>query len=154
MVKKTGSESPFAKFIQIGIVVRDMDKAVTRLESLGIGPFEPFDSDSLPPFIGEPLYRGKPMGNLDCKVYITRIGEIEIELFEPARAGTPWGDYLETRGEGIHHIAFAPDDLDEDSAWFTERGASVLHSARWQGGGGDYLDLGVAGIIVELYKPK
>src|SRR4030067_2893711 len=34
-------QSPFSKVTQIGIVVRDMDKAVERLSSLGIGPFKP-----------------------------------------------------------------------------------------------------------------
>ncbi len=39
-------ESPFTKVIQIGIVIRDMDKTIERLTSLGIGPFQEM---TLPP---------------------------------------------------------------------------------------------------------
>ena len=40
-----------------------------------------------------------------------RIGESKIELLEPLTDDSPMARYLEKHGEGIHHIAFAVDDI-------------------------------------------
>jgi catechol 2,3-dioxygenase-like lactoylglutathione lyase family enzyme len=152
--KKSGTANakpPFSnKLIHLGIIVRDIDKAVKRLESLNIGPFNPFDRNSLPPFVAETLYKGKPLGDPGCKVMIAKIGELELELFEPFKPGTPWKDYLDKKGEGIHHIAFREYDLENDVARLIKQGATLLVDAKWEGGGSAYLDLGVGGIIIEL----
>jgi hypothetical protein len=55
MRKKMAAESPFSKLIQVGVVVKDLDKAIERLLSLGIGPFTPM---LLPPD-AEQWFRGK-----------------------------------------------------------------------------------------------
>jgi methylmalonyl-CoA/ethylmalonyl-CoA epimerase len=147
MMKNTTAKSPFSNLLHVGIVVRNMDKAVERLESLGIGPFEAI---SLPP-IGKRLFRGKPyVGKV--KGLIGKIGELEIELFQPVEGESPHKEFLDSKGEGIQHIAFAVDDIEKEVAKFTEQGVSILLSGRWQGGGFAYLDLGVGGIIFELVQ--
>jgi methylmalonyl-CoA/ethylmalonyl-CoA epimerase len=73
-----------------------------------------------------------------------------LELFEPFKPGTPWRDYLDNKGEGIHHIAFREYDLENDVARLIKQGATLVVDAKWQGGGSAYLDLGVGGIIIEL----
>ena len=144
------AKSPFSKkLIHLGVVVRDIDKAVKRLESLGIGPFR---DEPPPPLMGKMLFRGKPY-DPNIKVFKAKIGDIELELFENVEGESPWGEFLDSKGEGIHHIAFAADDIDNEVASLTEQGASILHSVRSKGGGGsDYLDLGVGGLIIELEK--
>ena len=44
MEKILPEKSPFTRVAHIGVVVRDMDKAIAYYQSLGIGPFEPFKS--------------------------------------------------------------------------------------------------------------
>jgi methylmalonyl-CoA/ethylmalonyl-CoA epimerase len=150
MMKNTTAKSPFSKLLHVGIVVRDMDKAVERVESLGIGPFEAI---SLPP-IGKRLFRGKPyVGKV--KGLIGKIGELEIELFQPVEGESPHKEFLDSKGEGIHHIAFGLDDVDDfdkEIAKLTEQGVGILLSGKWQGGGSAYLDPGVGGIIFELMQ--
>ena len=149
MEKNTKEESPFSKLIQVGVVVRDMDKAIERLSSLGIGPFEP---KILPPD-REEWFRDKP---LDAKFKINgaMLGEVELELIQPVEGESPHREFLVSKGEGIQHIACAVSDLDNEVAKLTKRGVSVLLRAKWQGGGVAYLDLGVAGLIIELIQRK
>ena len=33
-------KSPFSKLVQVGVVVKDMDKTIEQLTALGMGPFE------------------------------------------------------------------------------------------------------------------
>ena len=149
MKEKTPAESPFPeKLVHLGIVVRDIDKTVKRLESLGIGPFGAL---SMAPPIGKIYYRGKPL-DAEYKVLSTKIGEVELEMFEPVKGESPWQEFLDNKGEGIHHMALLVDDLDKETDRLTERGASIMLQARSERGGGAYLDLNIGGIIIELLK--
>ena len=147
------SITPFEnKLVHIGVVVKDMNKAIQRLESLGIGPVTPYDFESLPPLKGELLLKGEPYEG-ETKVFVAKMGNVQLELFELVSGDSPYKDFYEEKGEGIHHICFAMDDYDTEVARFTDKGAEVLHSARTvTGGGSAYLDIGVGGIIVELEK--
>jgi methylmalonyl-CoA/ethylmalonyl-CoA epimerase len=137
------------KVLHMGIVVRNMEQTKKHLKSLGMGPFEPL---SLPPFIGELWFKGKPLHS-EQNVLFVKGGEVDLELFEPVQGNSPWQEFLDTKGEGIHHIAFAADDIDKEEAEAVKQGVSVLHKARWQGGGGcAYLDFGASNIIVELLR--
>ncbi len=146
MEKGTAAESPFSKLIQVGVVVRDLDKTLERLASLGIGPFEP---KVLPPD-AEQWFRGKP---LDAKFRISaaKMGEVELELIQPVAGESPHQEFLDTKGEGIQHIAFAVDDLDREVAKLTGQGASLLLRAKLRGGVA-YLDLDAGGLTVELIQ--
>ena len=151
-MKSTPAKLPFFDNpLHLGVVVKDMDQAVKRLESLGIGPFEPYDSGSTPPLIGKPLFRGKPMDS-EQKIFKAKIGEVVLELFQPVKGESPWKEFLDSKGEGIHHIGFDVDDLDEEAARLTGQGAAVLSRINWQGGGGMYLEIGAGGLIFELDK--
>ncbi len=149
MDKNIAVESPFSRLIQVGVVVKDLDKAVERLSSLGIGPFTPM---LLPPE-AEQRFRGKP---LDAKFKISgaRLGEIVLELIQPVEGESPHQEFLDSKGEGIQHIAFAVDDLDREVAKLTKQGVSVLLSANLRDVRVAYLDLGVGGLIFELIQRK
>jgi methylmalonyl-CoA/ethylmalonyl-CoA epimerase len=42
-----------------------------------------------------------------------KIGQTKIELLESTHPDGPVGRFIEKRGEGIHHIAYAVENLDE-----------------------------------------
>ena len=94
MKKKTAKESPFSKLIQVGVVVKNLDKAVERLSSLGIGPFTPM---LLPPD-AEQWFRGKP---LDAKFKISgaRLGEVVLELIQPVEGKSPHQEFLDSQSQ-------------------------------------------------------
>lgn len=41
-----------------------------------------------------------------------KVGEVKIELLEPTDHESPIAKFLETKGEGIHHLAFQSDDIE------------------------------------------
>jgi methylmalonyl-CoA/ethylmalonyl-CoA epimerase len=141
-------ESPFTKVTQIGIVVRDVDKTVERLTSLGIGPFQEM---ILPPDRVE-WFRDKRM-YADFKICYAMIGDIQIELIQPLKGESPHKEFLNTTGEGIQHIGCAVKGLQKKVDKLVEQGAEVLLRAKFpEGGGVAYCDLGAGNIIVELIE--
>lgn len=138
------------KLAHVGMVVRDMHKTVKRLELLGMGPFKPYDFSSLSPLVGKCLFRGMPYEGTS-KLLVGKIGDVTVELFQPIEGESPFKEFLDRKGEGVHHLAFTVDDLDREVARFTDQGVNILHSARQENGGGAiYLEIGVPDFNIEL----
>jgi methylmalonyl-CoA/ethylmalonyl-CoA epimerase len=137
--------------MHIGVVVKDMNKTIERLEALGIGPFTP---RILPPDAQE-TYRGRPfVPSQRVAIQITHIGDMELELIQPINGESPHQEFLTKKGEGIQHLGFFVDNLEEDVERLTDEGSTVLLTSQFKGGGGvTYLDLATAGLIVELVQP-
>jgi methylmalonyl-CoA/ethylmalonyl-CoA epimerase len=152
MNNKTEKQTPFSKLIQIGVVVKDMQKTIERLSALGIGPFQP----KIPPAEAEEYYRGKPFHAYQVvDIKSCQLGNVELELIQPLDGGSPHKEYLDAKGEGIQHLGFAVKNLDEAARQLQAQGCTPLLTARMPGGGGVvYLDLEAGGIIAELIKTR
>ncbi len=137
---------------QVGIVVRDVEKAVewySRL--LGIGPWT-IVTNSAPP--AQAYYHGEP-SSYRVKVAHAYSGPLEIELIQYLEGDSLHRDFLAGRGEGIEHIALRVPDRDEAVAHFTSMGIEVLQSAEGLGASRDgryaYLDTrALLGTMLEL----
>jgi methylmalonyl-CoA/ethylmalonyl-CoA epimerase len=106
---------------QVGFVVRDMDAALKLYEPL-FGPFSTMDSGEF-----EYDYRGeKDVSSL--KLAFGRSGEVEIELIQWVSGRTPHKEFIDAGREGMHHLRFRVDNLDEK---VTEAQALGYHSI-WQ----------------------
>jgi methylmalonyl-CoA/ethylmalonyl-CoA epimerase len=152
MADKVKGKATFSRLVHIGVVVRDMEKTVERLTALGIGPFEPwiFSPDAKEKYRGRPFYPSRRV-----TIQKTRIGDIELELIQPIDGKSPHQEFLEQKGEGIQHLGFIVDNLEDEVERLTARGSGILLTAEFKGGGGvAYLDLDVAGLIVELVQPS
>jgi methylmalonyl-CoA/ethylmalonyl-CoA epimerase len=148
-MKKTASrKTQFShNLVHVAVVVRDMEKAVKRFEALGIGPFELAQA---PPSTCSMCFRGKPLKS-DQKEFKVNLGNIILELWQPVSGESPWQEFLDNKGEGIHHLAFDVDDIDKQAKEYIKQGASLVLSGRTPDGkGGVYLDLGVGNMIIEL----
>jgi methylmalonyl-CoA epimerase len=147
MTKKTIGEL-LSRFHHISVIVKDLDRAVEYYEALGMGPFEPSNMVH----IDRKLY-GKPTpSDIKNVVKATNLGPIGIELLQPVSGESPQKKFLESHGEGIHHIAFIVDDIKEATAIMTEAGFEVVSSSNNQGGGGmAFFDADkVGGVQIEL----
>lgn len=60
------------------------------------------------------------------KAGFLRIGETNIELVQPSEPDSPLVKFLETQGQGIHHICFEVDDVEEEVNAFLEKGATMV----------------------------
>lgn len=149
MDTKESVSSMFGKLEHVGVVVKDIEKTVKFLNSLGFG--SPKDSESMfeIPFKGE--VRGEPM-EWRVGIYNIMMGDIELELLQPLEGQDLLREYLDTVGEGIHHIGFATDDIEKATEIMAGMGIKKIMSAPGPGGGGfGYFETNLfGGIIVEL----
>ena len=84
------------------------------------------------------------------------------ELIEYLDGDTIHQEFLEQKGEGLHHIRLKVSDIDSTLSRFAQMGIGVLQQDKFVGGGGlAYLDTArIGGIIMELvqlppdYDPK
>ncbi len=147
MVKNAPPKSTYSRLCDIGVVVRDLDKTVKRLEALGIGPFEP----AKPPPGAEGLYyRGKLLES-NFKGLVAHLGDVEMEIFQPTGKPNPWEEFLESKGEGIHHIGFRVDDVEQEVNRLTAQGAEVTMTGKVNGKlAAAYIDLKAGDLLIEL----
>ncbi len=50
------------------------------------------------------------------RLAVFRVGEVNIEILEPTAADSPIYTFIEKRGEGMHHISYQVDDIEEQIA--------------------------------------
>jgi len=60
------------------------------------------------------------------RVGFFKIGESNIELVQPSETDSPVAKYLESKGQGIHHICFEVDDVEAEVKAFLEKGAAMV----------------------------
>ncbi len=100
-------EPKLKRIIQIGIVVRDMDKAIRHYEEdFGIGPWriEVMKKDTFK----EMTLNGKP-STMELKCAFCSCYGMEIELIQPLN-DSPQMRWLQEHGPGVQHLAFIPTD--------------------------------------------
>ena len=56
------------------------------------------------------------------------LGPIELELVQPLRGDSIYRDFLETKGQGLHHLLFDVSDVHEAAARLQARGIEMLQS--------------------------
>lgn len=149
MTEENNQKSPFSKLTQIGIVVKDMDATIEKLTSFGIGPFE---HRSIPAG-AEEWYRDKPM-NASFKIAAANVGGVELEFIQPIEGESPHQAYLDEKGEGIQHVAFAVENLEEDIKKLKKKGASVQLKSDLGRLKVAYMDLETSGLVFELMQKK
>jgi methylmalonyl-CoA/ethylmalonyl-CoA epimerase len=79
----------------IGIAVKDITAAIQLYENV----------------YGIKCYSVEEIKDQKVKTAFFMIGQTKIELLESTDPEGPIGKYIEKKGEGIHHVAFATDDI-------------------------------------------
>lgn len=136
------------KATQVCIVVRDLRKAADYYQNTaGIGPFV------FPKIVYENItYSGKPSAGY-WEMAFARIGALELELSCPIKSPNIYEDFLNEKGEGLHHIGFDVPDMDEVITRAQALGIKVLMSGRTSKGGFAHLDTRkVGGAIFEIIQ--
>jgi Glyoxalase/Bleomycin resistance protein/Dioxygenase superfamily len=116
--------------IELCHVTRDLDAALLHwTRDLGAGPFFVFDVPVLP---GQ-LYYGAPT-QVSMRVGFGFSGGVLIELLEQTNGGaSPFLDFLNERGEGLHHI-MPRGDFDAGHARLSAAGHKVAYSGTMPSG--------------------
>ncbi|WP_299512223.1 methylmalonyl-CoA epimerase [uncultured Rummeliibacillus sp.] len=104
----------------IGIAVKDLDERVTYYTNV----------------LGMKLINVEEVESEKVKVAFIDAGNTHIELLEPLTKESAIYKYLEKRGEGIHHIALAVTDIEQEMARMRGEGARLLSEEPKIGAGG------------------
>jgi methylmalonyl-CoA/ethylmalonyl-CoA epimerase len=82
------------------------------------------------------------------------VGESEVELLESTDPDGPVGKFIEKKGEGIHHIAFRVENIEEALNELKEKGVQLIDQKPRIGAGGGKIAFlhpkATKGILVEL----
>ncbi|MGM9662168.1 MAG: VOC family protein [Oscillospiraceae bacterium] len=139
--------------VQIGIVVRDIDRTLETLKA--VFGWEAYAFADTPE--GEKLYYGE-VEDFSVRMAFVRFEHIEIELLQPTRGRNVWQDYLDTHGEGLHHILFDVNDFERAKAALEAQGIMMVQtgpSARYPGARWAYFDaMQQLGYYIECFNPS
>jgi len=116
------------KIHHVGVVVKSADEAMK------------FYRDAL----GLEVTDDRVIEDQGVRGVLLKIGGSEIELLEPTRNDTGVAKFLESRGEGMHHICFESDDVDAELEGARQKGIQLIDEKP---------RLGLAGMICFLH-PK
>ena len=94
----------------IGIAVRDLEAAERIFEDI----------------LGEPAFKRESVPSESVNVSFFQTGESKVELLESTDAEGPIAKHIERRGEGLHHLAFAVDDLQDEIDHLKSLGSRVI----------------------------
>ncbi len=82
------------------------------------------------------------------------VGESEIELLESTSPDGPVAKYIDKKGEGIQHVAFRVDNVEEALKELKEKGVRLIDEKPRNGAGGAKIAFlhpkATAGVLVEL----
>ena len=105
------------KIEHIGIAVKDIEKSNELFKVL-------FDKAH---------YKIEDVESEGVKTSFFKCGPNKIELLQATSENSPIAKFIEKKGEGIHHIAFAVDNIEEEIKRLTEQGFEMIHKAPKRG---------------------
>ena len=104
-----------------------------------------------------PVYMGQPTEG-KAKMAFINLDNITLEFFEPVGSHTAWSDFLESHGEGVHHLGFYVEGLDEHVKNLELKQMPVVQSGGGAWGRYRYIDatsdLTVMIELMELSNPE
>jgi methylmalonyl-CoA/ethylmalonyl-CoA epimerase len=98
-----------------------------KLEHIGIAVKNLEESNKLfARLLGTPHYKIEDVALEGVRTSFFNVGGIKIELLEATRPDSAIAKFVEKRGEGIHHLAFATEKIEEDMKDLSSRGFDML----------------------------
>jgi len=122
----------------IGIVVKNLDDAIRLYEKL----------------FGLECYKIEEVADQKVRTAFFLIGQTKIELLESTDPDGPIGKFIEKRGEGVHHIAFSVENIEEKLTEAEQAGITLIDKNPRKGADG--LDIAflhpksTAGVLIEI----
>lgn len=125
----------------IGIAINNLEEAIAFFEK----------------FLGQKCYSIEEVKDQKVRTAFFKIGDTKIELLEPTEVDGPISSFLEKKGQGIHHIAFAVDNVDDSLIEARALGVRLIDTRSRKGAEG--LSIGFLnpkstfGVLTELCSP-
>jgi methylmalonyl-CoA/ethylmalonyl-CoA epimerase len=113
----------------IGIAVNNLDEAIKFYEGV----------------LNLTCYAIEEVADQKVRTAFFKVGETKIELLESTDPEGPVGKFLEKKGQGIHHIAFAVEETGPALEEAGEKGVKLIDSAARKG---------AEGLLIGFLHPK
>lgn len=126
----------------IGIAVKNIDEAIRYYEDV----------------LGLKCYSIEEVTDQKVKTAFFQVGQTKIELLESTSPDGPIGKFIEKKGEGIHHIAFSVNNLQDQLNEASSKGIQLIDQQPRKGAEG--LDIAFLhpkstfGVLTELCEKK
>jgi methylmalonyl-CoA epimerase len=132
------------KIEHIGIAVKDLEKSLFQYESiLGLKVKEIEEVN---------------VGDVNYRVAFIPVGEMNIELVHTKTKSGIVFDWLETHGEGVYHLAYEVEDLEETFNYLLSKGVFFVWNEIKKGSRGTRIALikpdEFNGVYIELVQKK
>ncbi|MEW6262509.1 MAG: VOC family protein [Thermodesulfobacteriota bacterium] len=98
------------RITEIGVAVRDLDKATRLMVDL----------------LGAEAGAAISMDLYQMRYRLCRVGGVDFELMEPINGQGMIADYIAKRGAGLHHVAFAVEDIEDGMRVLKEKGVKFV----------------------------
>lgn len=102
----------FGRIDHIGVAVEDLDAAIDLYA-------KSFEME---------LTHRETVESQGVEAVLLDVGDGHVELLRPLGADTAVGKFLARKGEGLHHVAYAVDDIDATLAKLTAAGVELIDS--------------------------
>jgi methylmalonyl-CoA/ethylmalonyl-CoA epimerase len=134
-----GSILKSSRLHHVGIVVADLDAAVTTYQTLGFGQPDLFEI---------------PEQGIRAAFFELATGS--IELIQPTDPDGAIGRFMTKRGEGFHHVAYQVDDVDSTLDALADQGIELIDRTHRIGGHGLWIAFlhprAANGVLTELVQ--
>jgi methylmalonyl-CoA epimerase len=100
----------FGRIDHIGVAVDDLDEAIALYE----GSF------------GMPAAHRETVEDFGVEAVLLDVGDGHVELLRPLSPDSGVGRFLDRNGPGMHHVAYATDDIDSALAQVREAGLRLI----------------------------
>ena len=130
------------KIDHLGIAVRSLDEAIPYYENA----------------LGLKCEHREDVPSQKVRTAFFCAGEVHLELLEPTAEDSPIAKFLEKNGEGIHHIAFATDNIEAQLAKAKDAGIKLIHEVPFEGAANKLVAFlhpkFTRGVLTEFCAPK
>ncbi|MBP3548745.1 MAG: methylmalonyl-CoA epimerase [Rikenellaceae bacterium] len=126
----------------LGIAVKSLEEAIPYWENV----------------LGLKCYNIEEVADQKVKTAFFMVGQTKIELLEPTSEESTIAKYIEKRGQGVHHVAFAVEGIEDALADATEKGVQLIDKAPRKGAEGLSIAFlhpkSTMGVLTELCEDK
>ncbi len=136
---------------QIGLVVRDIDQKIEAFSQV-LGAEKPQVIITAGETEAHTRYCGEP-SQARAKLAFFNLGQVSLELIEPIGGPSTWKDFLDLKGEGVHHIAFQVKGTQQVVKFLESHAIEEVQRGDYTGGRYTYMDGSAQlGVILELLE--